>query len=133
MDEAPTPDFSLDRRPNVLGGDDGYDLWFDLPPHEGDATTSELQTLCQGAMLLGHLGCRMGWDWATTIRVVDHLSAPFDGFLLLEVNDALFRSERFRRALGEGVVAAGLDPYKVRVTDRAKGDIHILGAGLPGL
>ncbi len=133
MDESllPKPDLAVERVPSAFGGEAGYDLWFDLPPREGDATTPEIQTLCQGSMVVGFVACRMGWDWATTLRTVDHLSAPLDGFLLVEVSERAFYNEPFRRALREGVVAAGLDPYKVRVTDERNGSIYVLGDGLP--
>lgn len=131
MDEGPIADFSVDRRANVLGGDDGYDVWFDVPPKPGDATTSELQTLLQGSMLVGHVAAKLQWDWPTTIRLMGHLAAPLDGFLLFEVDGEVFYGARFRAALNAGVVASGLDPYKVRVSDTSRGDIYILGHGLP--
>ncbi len=133
MDESPIPDLSLDRTPNALGSDEGYDLWFDLPPREGDATTSELQTLCQGCILAGRIAQSMGWDWVTFISNVDHLAAPLDGYLLLEVNSRVFNSERFRRALHDAVPASGLDPYKVKVIDEENANVYILGHGLPPL
>lgn len=82
-------------------------------------------------MVVGYIAARMRWDWATTIRCVGHLAAPFDGFLLIEVSETVFYGPRFRHALRDAVAACGLDPYKVRVTDMNKGDIYILGQGLP--
>ncbi|RYG27674.1 hypothetical protein EON81_29765, partial [bacterium] len=115
MSDRPSSELSLNRVPNAVGSEDGYDLWFDLPPHKGDATTSELQTLCQGAILLGRIAQGMGWDWPTMLRNVDHLSAQSEGHLLLEVGSRLFNAAQFRRALHESVPDAGLDPYKVKV------------------
>ena len=133
MLDLPNPELALDRTPSAFGNDGGYDLWFDLPPRSGDATTPEIQTLCRGAMLVGFIACRMGWDWATTLHTVDHLSAPVDGYLLVEVSDAAFSSALFRRALTEAVLAAGLDEHKVRLTDERGGNVYILGEGLPVL
>ena len=134
MEKSPRQDFSLDR-PLTEDEDQpaGYDLWFDLPPREGDATTTEFQTLCQGAMVVGFVACRMGWAWATTLKTFDHLSAPSDGYLLIELTERAFYNERFRRALGEAVSAVGFDPYKVRLTDERRGNVYVLAHGLPAL
>lgn len=133
MDETSIADLSFDRSPSVFGHEDGYDLWFDLPPKRGDATTSELQTLCQGAILIGSVAETMGWDWSTLIQNVDHLSAPVDGCFLLEVKSPLIRSERFRRALERAIVVSGLDPFKIKVSDGESANIYIFGRGLPQL
>lgn len=131
MLDRPLTELSLNRIVNGEGVNDGYDLWFDLPAASGDATTSELQTLCQGAILLGRIAQGMGWDWATLLRNVDHVSAPADGFLLIEVGTRLFNATQFRAALHEGVPDSGLDPYKVRISDADNADVYILGHGLP--
>ena len=133
MDDTPIAELSFDRIPNALGHADGYDLWFDLPPKNGDATTSELQTLCQGSILLGRIAEDMNWNWTDLVAQIDHLSAPLDGFLLVEVGRAVFRSERFRRALHDAIPASGLDPYKVKIIDTENANVYILGHGLPSL
>ncbi|RYG27673.1 hypothetical protein EON81_29760 [bacterium] len=133
MDESPNADLSFNRTPSAFEGKAGYDLWFDVPPRSDDATTPELQTLCQGAILVGHIADAMGWDWPTLLGNIDHLSAPVDGFLLLEVRPRLFHSARFRRALDNAVEASGLNPFKVKVTDAENANVYILGHGLPAL
>ena len=130
---APIVNLSLARTHYALGSEEGYDLWFDLPPAEGDDTTPELQTLCQGSILLGRLAARMGWDWTTLVRNVDHVSAPLSDHLLIEVGSRLFRSARFRTALAECVPSSGLDPYKVKIIDTENANVYILGHGLPAL
>lgn len=130
MIERPITDLSIDQRPNGLGSE-GYDLWFDLPPKPGDATTPEFQTLCQGAILVGRIAQAMGWEWSTLVRHIHHLSAPMDGYLIMEVGGRLFNASAFRRALAEGVPDSGLDPYKVKVVDVENASVHILGYGLP--
>ena len=130
MVERPLEDLSLNRVPNSLG-DDGYDLWFDLPATQGDATTCELQTLCQGAILLGRIAQAMAWDWSTLVRHVHHLAAPVDGHLLIEVGARLFNATQFRRALHDSVPDCGLDPYKVKIADAENANVYILGHGLP--
>lgn len=133
MQDSFTNDFALDRTPSAFGNEGGYELWFDLPARSGDATTPEIQTLCRGSIAVGYIACRMGWDWATTIHTVDHLSAPVDGHLLIEVSDEAFTSAIFRRALAEAVLAVGLDEHKVRLTDERGGNVYVLGEGLPAL
>ena len=133
MDETSHADLSFDRTPSVWGSEEGYSLWFSLPPRSGDATTPELQTLCQGSILLGRIAHRMDWDWPTLIRNIDHLSAPSDGFLLIEVGSRLFNSERFRRALQESVPESGLDAHKVKLVDEDNANDYILAFGLPSI
>ncbi len=134
MERTPHEDMAIDRIPPAAGdapGRWGYGLRLGFSSHEGDATTPEIQTLCQGSMVVGFIACRMRWDWPTTLRTVNSLAAPLDGFLLIEVSVAAFFNPAFRRALREGVAAAGLDPYKVKVTSAGRNGAYVLGHGLP--
>ena len=131
MDRPPIAELSLSRISNALGSDDGYALWFDLPPQQGDATTPELTSLCIGALFLGQLAARMHWDWPTLLRYVDRLAAPLEDYVLLEVKHHAVVSNRLRRAVHESVAAAGLDPYKVKIIDSEHAESYILGHGLP--